>query len=225
VLTRADLERIAGMARDRGIWLISDEAYEDVLYDGTEHVSVGSLPEMYDRTLAFFTFSKSFAMTGLRLGYLAVRDPLLRERMKKVLFYTAGNVTSIVQFGALGGLTGSLAFIADFQRELAARRDLFYAGIAALEGRVFAGAPPRGAFYAFLRIDPGWRREDGAAPSGSVSWAMTEHLIQRGRIGCVPGVDFGAHGEGYIRFCFARDRRELSGALDSMRTLFAHSGG
>ena len=60
--------------------------------------------------------------------------------------------------------------------------------------------------------------------SGSISWALTEYLISRGRIGCVPGVDFGANGEGYIRFCFARDRRELTGALESMAALFASTG-
>ncbi len=82
-----------------------------------------------------------------------------------------------------------------------------------------AAQPPRGAFYAFLRIDPEWRPPSGE-PGRSLSWTMTEYLISQGRIGCVPGVDFGANGEGYIRFCFARDRQELSGALDSMRTLF-----
>ena len=86
---------------------------------------------------------------------------------------------------------------------------------------MFSGAPPKGAFYAFLRIDPAWRPEQPTA-SGSLSWAMTEFLISRGRIGCVPGADFGANGEGYIRFCFARDRAELTGALESMRAIFAN---
>ena len=85
---------------------------------------------------------------------------------------------------------------------------------------MFSGAPPHGAFYAFLSMRDGWP-EGGDADTGSRSWAMAEHLIARGRIGCVPGVDFGANGEGYIRFCFARERAELAGALDSMRTVFA----
>ena len=106
-----------------------------------------------------------------------------------------------------------------YRQELQARRDLFYEGIRANAGSVLSGEPPRGAFYAFLRIDPSW-----VAPAGrreSISWAMTEYLISEGRIGCVPGVDFGANGEGYVRFCFARDRRELTGALESMRSLFS----
>ena len=220
VLTPADIERIAGIVRDRGLWLISDEAYEDVRFDDAEHVSPASLPAMYERTISLYTFSKTYAMTGLRLGYVAARDPTLRERMKKILFYTASNVTSVVQFGGIGALEGPQDSVAVYRDELRARRDLFYAGIRQHAPGVFAGEPPKGAFYAFLRIDPRWRPERTAE---SISWAMTEYLISRGRIGCVPGVDFGAQGEGYVRFCFARDRRELAGALDSMRTLFARA--
>jgi aspartate aminotransferase len=221
VLTRADVEAIAAMADRRGVWIISDEAYEDVIYDGAEHVSPASLPGMYERTISLYTFSKTYAMTGLRLGYLAAKDAKLRDRMKKALFYTASNITSVVQFGGVGALEGPQDAVVRFREELQARRDLFYEGIRASAAGVFAGEPPRGAFYAFLRINPDWR-----APAGngeSVSWAMTEYLISEGRIGCVPGVDFGANGEGYLRFCFARDRRELTGALESMGTLFSAS--
>ena len=140
--------------------------------------------------------------------------------MKKALFYTASNVSSVVQYGGVGALEGSQANIDVFRQELEGRRDLFYEGIKTYAAGVFSGAPPKGAFYAFLRIDPAWRPEQPPA-SGSLSWAMTEFLISRGRIGCVPGVDFGANGEGYVRFCFARDRAELTGALESMRTIFA----
>ena len=221
VLSRADVEAIAALAERHGVWLISDEAYEDVIFDG-EHVSAASLPGMYARTISFYTFSKTYAMTGLRLGYVAAKDAGLRDRMKKALFYTASNVSSVVQFGGVGALEGSQARVAEFRDELKARRDLFYAGLREHAAGVFTGEPPKGAFYAFVRINPDW-----VPPSGkrgdSLSWAMTEYLIAEGRIGCVPGVDFGAHGEGYLRFCFARDRKELTGALQSMGALFAHS--
>jgi aspartate/methionine/tyrosine aminotransferase len=139
--------------------------------------------------------------------------------MKKALFYTASNVSSVVQFGGIGALEGSQDAVAAFRDELKARRDLFYAGIRADAADVFSGEPPKGAFYAFLRINPAWLAESGRK-GASLSWAMTEYLIAEGRIGCVPGVDFGVHGEGYLRFCFARDRTELAGALESMRALF-----
>ena len=219
VLTRADIQAIAALAERHDIWLMSDEAYEDVVFDQGEHVSPASLPGMYDRTISFYTFSKTYAMTGLRLGYVAASDAALRDRMKKALFYTASNVASIVQFGGIGALEGSQACVAEFRDELQARRDLFYQGIREHAGAVFSGQPPRGAFYAFLRINPEWA-PPGGTRGRSVSWAMTEYLIAEGRIGCVPGVDFGAAGEGYLRFCFARDRRELAGALGSMGSLF-----
>jgi aspartate/methionine/tyrosine aminotransferase len=221
VLTRADIERIAAIVQAHDLWLISDEAYEDVVFEGVRHVSPASLPGMYERTISFYTFSKTYAMTGLRLGYVAVRDAGLRDRMKKVLFYTASNISSVVQYGGIGALEGSQAFVEAFRDELQARRDLFYAGIREHAGGVFSGEPPKGAFYAFLRIDPSWRPPQGPEAAGSRSWSMAQDLISRGRIGCVPGVDFGANGEGYVRFCFARERRELGGALESMREIFA----
>jgi aspartate aminotransferase len=219
VLTRADLERIADIARTRNLWVISDEAYEDVVFEG-EHVSIASLPGMYARTIPLYTFSKSYAMTGLRLGYVSIADPAIRDRAKKVLFYTASNIASVVQFGGIGALEGSQACIDDFRSELRARRDLFFSGVREIAGSVFSGKPPAGAFYAFLKIDPSWRPEPGSTTQGSRSWQMAEYLIKHGRIGCVPGVDFGAQSEGYLRFCFARDRQELTGALQSMKQLF-----
>jgi aspartate aminotransferase len=222
VLSRADLEAIAALAVERNLWVFSDESYEDVLYDGHEHVSIASLPGMYERTVPIFTFSKTYAMTGLRLGYLAVRDRTIRERVRKVLFYTVSNTSSLIQYGGVGALAGSQTVVEAFRTELAARRELFYAGIARAARGVLSGTPPAGAFYAFLRIDPAWRSPLPDAPS-SPSWALSEFLIKRGRIGCVPGVDFGAHGEGYVRFCFARERKELEGALESMSTIIGES--
>jgi len=219
VLTRDDLEHIAALAESRGLWIISDEAYEDVIYDGSEHVSIGSLPGMYDRTISIFTFSKTYAVTGLRLGYISAKDPVLLQRMRKVLLYTTNNVSSVVQYAGVGALEGSQVCVEQFREELRARRDLFYAGIRDAAAGVFSGEPPKGAFYAFLKIAPSWTSPDPAQPS--ISWAMAEHLIRHGRIGCVPGADFGARGEAHVRFCFARDRQELMGAIESMRAVFA----
>jgi aspartate aminotransferase len=220
VLERRELEVVAAVARDHGLWVISDESYEDVLFDGASHTSIASLPGMYERTVPIYTFSKSYAMTGLRLGYLAIKDPLLRERARKVLFHTTTHVSTVVQYGGIGGLEGPQDCIEAFRRELEARRDLFYAAIGEIGADVFSGTAPRGAFYGFLRIGPVLERlaREATAQSSS-SWSATEFLIARGRIGCVPGVDFGATGEGYVRFCFARERAELTGAIDALRSI------
>ena len=217
VLTLACLERLAAIAHAHDLWVISDEAYEDVVFEG-EHVSIASLPGMYRRTIPLYTFSKTYAVTGLRLGYIAIRDAAIRDRAKKILFYTASNVCSVVQYGGIGALEGPQDCIETFRTELRERRDLFYRGINDVANGVFAGRPPAGAFYAFMKIDSAW--PDGDRATASISWRMVEYLIAKGRIGCVPGVDFGPSGEGYVRFCFARDRKELTGALESMKQLF-----
>jgi aspartate/methionine/tyrosine aminotransferase len=220
-LTRADLEAIAALAQERNLWVLSDEAYEDVLFDGREHVSIASLPGMYARVISIYTFSKTYAITGLRLGYVAIANATIRDRMRKMLFYTVSNTSSLIQYGGLGALTGSQAFVEDIRDELAARRDLFYDGLRDAGGGVLTGDKPAGAFYAFVHINPAWKSPlpPDADSRASLSWAMAEFLIRRGRIGCVPGVDFGNRGEGYLRFCFARDRSELEGALESMRAI------
>ncbi len=215
LLTRTDLERVAAIARERNLWILSDEAYEDIVFEG-EHVSIASLPGMYERTIPIYTMSKTYAVTGVRLGYLAIKDPALRARATKLVLYTTSNVCSLAQYGGIGALEGSQETITAFREELRARRALFYDGLPGASGGVLSGTPPAAAFYAFVRIDPSWKADDPAAPE-SQSWAMVEQLIRRGRIGCVPGVDFGPSGEGHIRFCFGRERQELTGALESMK--------
>ena len=128
VLTRAYLERLAAIAVKHDLWVISDEAYEDVVFEG-EHISIASLPGMYERTIPVYTFSKTYAVTGLRLGYIAIRDAAIRDRAKKILFYTASNVSSVVQYGGIGALEGPQDCIETFRTELQARRDLFYQGV------------------------------------------------------------------------------------------------
>ncbi|MGH9383933.1 MAG: pyridoxal phosphate-dependent aminotransferase [Vicinamibacterales bacterium] len=221
ILTRPDIERLAGIARKRDLWVVSDEAYEDVIFKGS-HVSIASLPGMYERTIPIYTMSKSYAVTGVRVGYFALPAKTLRARATKIVLYTTSNVSSIAQYGAIGALEGSQDCINEFRFELAERRDYFYEGLRETAPGVFSGKPPDGAFYAFVKINPEWCREAGIA-GDSLSWAMAEHLIKHGRIGCVPGVDFGPRSEGYMRFCFGRSREELTGALRSMGEVFASS--
>ena len=238
VLTSDDLQAIARIAAQHNLWIISDEAYEDIVYSDVQghpaphpvghpsaatapgipaRRSLAALPGMYDRTVPVYTFSKSFAMTGLRLGYLAVKNQVVRSRILKLVGLTASNVSSVIQYGAIGGLEAGQAWIPAFRHELQARRDMFYEGLETLRG-LLTGTPPKGAFYAFLKIDPAWRPPEGSISTASLSWSFVEHVIARTEVGCIPGIDFGGAGEGYVRFCFSRSREELQGAIEALRT-------
>ncbi|HEX8230917.1 MAG TPA: pyridoxal phosphate-dependent aminotransferase [Chloroflexia bacterium] len=213
VLSLSDLQAIAAIVEDNPhITVVSDEAYEHITYDGVEHVSFASLPGMYARTASVFTLSKSYAMTGLRLGYVVSPDKHLMERMQKVALYTISGVSSITQWGGVAALAGPQDCVAAFRDEYRARRDFFYEGLGTLP--VFRGTPPKGAFYAFVRISEGWADPDG----NTDSWAMTKFLL-RAKIGSAPGVIFGPSGEGYLRFSTACNLEDLTGALEGMRAL------
>jgi aspartate/methionine/tyrosine aminotransferase len=215
VFTRKDQEAIAAIVEDNPqLTVISDEAYEHVIYDGEEHVSFASLPGMYERTISVFTFSKSYAMTGLRVGYVITPDKQLMDRMQKVVLYTTNGINSVAQYGATAALTGPQDCVREFQAEYQSRRDLFYSGLEGLP--IFEGEKPKGAFYAFVKIADDWKSPEGQRDS----WAMTRYLLQA-KVGSSPGVIFGPSGEGYLRFSTACSREDLVGALEAMQHLFA----
>jgi aspartate/methionine/tyrosine aminotransferase len=216
VLTKADIEGIAALAIEKNLWVLSDEAYEDFVWEG-EHISIGSLPGMYERTIPMLTLSKSYAITGVRVGYIAIKDKTIRSRAQKLLLYTATNVSSIAQYAAIGALEGSQECLQTFRKGLLERRELFFNGIREKANGILTGEASAGAFYAFLKIKPDWKSPLGDNPS--LSWAMTEYLIKEGRVGCIPGADFGPRGEGYIRLCYARGTEELKGALEAIGKL------
>ena len=176
---------------------------------------------MYERTISVFTFSKSYAMTGLRLGYVAVTDAQLRERMKKALFYTCSNVTSVVQFGGIGALEGPQDCVAAFRAGAARRaRSVLRGDSRACRRRAVRRRRREGRSTRSCAIDPRWRPRADSAGVAVVGDGRASDFAAGGSGAC-PASDFGATGEGYMRFCFARDRRELTGALASMRELFA----
>ena len=217
VLTREDIEAIAALAIEKNLWVLSDEAYEDFQWEG-EHLSIGSLPGMHERTISLFTFSKTYAMTGLRLGYLAIKDATIRSRAHKVLLYTASNVSSLAQYAGIGALEGPQDCIEEFRSALRERRQMFHDGIEAKAKGILTSHLPAGAFYNFVQINPEWKSPLKTEHT-SLSWAMTEYMITAGRVGCIPGADFGAEGEGYIRLCYAREKAELEEALESIGTI------
>lgn len=195
VLRREELIPILRLAERHGLWVISDEAYEHVLFDGRKHVSAASLG--YERVLSIFSMSKSYAMSGLRLGYLSCNDDRLVERMAKLLRCTINGVNSATQIGAIAALTGPQDATSRMAEEYQVRRDALWEGLQ--EVRVLHSFRPQGAFYLWARIDEGW--EGYAGMRGGR--AMTECLIEETGIGSVPGEVFGPAGAGHIRFAFS----------------------
>ena len=215
VMSREDLQDIVDLAVRHDLRIVSDEAYEHVIFDGHQHVSIGSLPGAEDRAISLYSMSKSYEMSGLRIGYLVARDEALLERVKKLLRCSTNGVNSIAQHGAVAALTGPQDVTRAMALEYQARRDVLLQG---LEG-VSALRPfkPSGSFFLWARITPDWEGYKGARDD----WAMTNLLIDQGGVGSSPGTAFGPAGEGCVRFAFSCDRPQVEAAAAVIRQLLA----
>jgi aspartate aminotransferase len=202
VFNRAEAEEVARFATDRDLIVIADEAYEDIVYD-EQHVSIASLDGMFDRTITCFTMSKSFAMTGWRIGYAVAGEPWMTG-MRKALLYSSNGVSTPTQWAAVAAFTTSSDFLETSRAAYRERRDLLVGGLNELG---LPCATPAGAFYAFpdiSRINPDSRE-------------ASEILLNRAQVATVPGAVFGPDGEGHVRFSFSTSLETIQGGLDSMR--------
>lgn len=194
VLHRDELEDLARFCVERDILVLADEAYDHILYDGREHVSALSLPGLLDRVLYCQTFSKTFAMTGLRLGYLAARGGMANAGL--IAHKTAaGQINSSVQRAGLAALTTQADDAATMLAEYAARRELLDKILASAEG--IAWRKPEGTFYAFVKYDADMPARE-----------FTQFLLERG-LAVRSGSEFGPSGEGYVRLSFATSRDQI----------------
>jgi aspartate aminotransferase len=202
VYTREEAEAVARFAQEHDLIVIADEAYEDLVYEG-EHVSIASLEGMLERTITCFTLSKSYAMTGWRLGYGVATEPWMTG-MRKTLLYSTNGVSTPSQWAALAAFTTASDFLEKSRAAYLERRDLLLAGLNELG---LACSSPAGAFYAFpdvTRIHTDSRQ-------------AADLLLERAQVATVPGVVFGEHGEGHLRFSFSTSRETIEAGLDSMR--------
>jgi aminotransferase len=190
VLTRKDLEEIADIAVEHGIRIVSDEVYEKLVYDGAEHISIASLNGMSELTITVNSFSKAYAMTGWRLGYV-VADPTTIAKMTKFQMYLAACPVSFVQYAAAKALQDprSPAATESMRQEYQRRREYLYKRLSEIDG--FVVNKPMGAFYIFPKVD---FAEDNA---------FAERLLVEGRVVVVPGSAFGTYGKGHVRLCYA----------------------
>jgi aspartate aminotransferase len=177
IIPKAELQKIADLAVKNNFWLVSDEAYEHVLFDGGEHISIGSLIPDYDKVISVYSYSKSYAMSGLRLGYFACRNELFNDRAGKLLRCTVNGINSVTQWGAIAALANPESWYTEMNKEYLKRRNLF---LEALSGQdILIPYIPHGAFYLWCRV------KDGIDVA-----ALSEAMAQAG-IGNAPGDCFG----------------------------------
>jgi aspartate aminotransferase len=215
VIPREELVRIAELAARRDVQIISDEAYEHVIFDGREHVSIGSLPGAWERTHTLFSTSKSYAMSGLRVGYIVSPNNMFLERVRKLLRCTTNGVNSIAQYGAAAAMKTTPEASKAMGVEYGARRDALLAGLRGI--KVLHPIVPQGTFFMWLRIDPSW----GGYKGQTDDWAMTQFLIDQGGVGSSPGTAFGPAGAGCIRLAYSCDRPQVEDATRVIRGLLA----
>ncbi|MFQ6050509.1 MAG: pyridoxal phosphate-dependent aminotransferase [Candidatus Hydrothermarchaeota archaeon] len=201
VFPKSNLKAIADLAEDHDFFVLSDEVYEKILYEG-EHHSIGKwIP---DRTITVNAFSKTYAMTGWRIGYLAASEELMEEILK-IHQYTSVCASSISQFAALAALNGPQDFVYQMKEDFLKRRNLMLTKINEIEG--FSCMKPKGAFYVFVN----------AKALGMLSTSLADYIFEDAGVLTVPGIAFGKNGEGYLRISYATSMDKISLALDLIK--------
>ncbi len=208
--TLETLEAVAEIARCRDLWVLSDEIYSRLVYDGEAH-SIAAWPGMAERTIIADGFSKTYAMTGWRLGFGILPQPLA-EKLDLLLTHSVGCTATFTQVAGLAALLGPQdpveAVISEFRR----RRDLIVAGLNAMPG---VRCPmPRGAFYAFPNVQS----------FGRSSAELAEFLLEEAGVALLPGSAFGRNGEGYLRLSYANSVDNIERALERMAAALARLG-
>ena len=203
VFDRKSASEVATFAQDHDLVVIADEAYEDLVYEG-EHFSIGSLEGMNERTITCYTFSKSYSMTGWRLGYAVAEEPWMTG-MRKALLYSTNGVSTPTQWAGLAALSMDSSYRRATLDAYRQRRNLMVKGLNDLGLKC---SSPGGAFYAFPDV----------SAINSDSRQAADILLRRARVATVPGAVFGPHGENHLRFSYSTSIENIEGGLESLRT-------
>ncbi len=199
VLTKKDIFEIAEAIGDRNIFVLSDEIYSRLIYDG-DHFSIMSVPGFKERTILLDGFSKTYAMTGWRLGYGVMR-PDLAGPIARLVTNSNSCTASFTQVAGIEALRGDQSSVEKMSAEFKHRRDVFVAGLNKIKG--FSCRVPKGAFYAFPNI----------TKTGWPSKKLADALLEQAGVACLSGTAFGEYGEGYLRFSVANSLENLNKAL------------
>ena len=203
ILERHDIEEIARVIGDRNIMVMSDEIYSRLLFDGGQHFSIMSVPGMQERTILLDGFSKTYAMTGWRMGYGVMR-PDLAAQLTRLMTNSNSCTASFTQIAGVEALRGDQVSVDHMRDEFQRRRNVFVAGLNKIKG--FSCRLPKGAFYVFPNITAtGWK-----------SKPLADALLEQAGIAALSGTAFGEFGEGYLRFSVANSLENLLEALNRL---------
>ena len=208
VLNKRDIEQIAKAVGDRNIFVLSDEIYSRLIFDGSHH-SIMAEPGCKERTILLDGFSKAYAMTGWRMGYGVMR-PDLAAQVARLMTNSNSCTASFSQVAGIEALRGDQSSVDHMREEFHLRRDMFVAGLNRIKG--FSCRTPKGAFYVFPNITAtGWK-----------SKALADALLEEAGVACLSGTSFGEFGEGYLRFSIANSTENLNRALDRLERWVAN---
>jgi len=205
VLTEEDLRAIAKIAIERDIMVLSDEIYDQIMYDGYKPFSIASVPGMQERTIILDGFSKTYAMTGWRLGF-GVMPEEIAKNVTRLQINSTSCTASFSQIAAIEALTGPRDEVRAMVVEFEKRRDLIVKGLNAIEG--ITCRKPHGAFYVFPNI----------TGTGKTSRELADILLNEAGVACLSGTAFGKYGEGYLRLSYANSSANIEKALKRIET-------
>lgn len=209
VFSEKTLRQLADIALENNLMVITDEAYEYFTYDGYKHFSIASIPEMKKNVVSCFTFTKSYAMTGWRIGYLHADETLIPQ-ITKVHIPLAICAMVVSQYAALAALQGSQDCIVNFREHYRSARDLMCERLDDLSS-VFEYQKPRGSYLMFPKI---------LLKEGKDSTMFCKKLLKNAKVSTTPGVAFGPNGEGHLRLSFCVPEETINKAFDRMRIYF-----
>lgn len=207
VLTEQDIREIAQVALEHNLVVISDEPYESIIYDGQKNFSIGSIPEMKDLVITVNSFSKSYSMTGWRIGYV-VAPKEVRERMTLLQENMGSCVTSACQKAACEAILGPQTSVEEMCAAYEKRRNLLVEGLNQVKG--FSCITPGGAFYAFPNVKS----------FGIPSQELAEKILDQVQVLATPGSAFGEGGEGYLRFSYASSEEAITEGIRRLKKMF-----
>jgi aspartate/methionine/tyrosine aminotransferase len=206
VIPESDLEKMAGMAVENDLVVLADEIYKDMYYGDQEHVSITKFPGMRERTIILDGFSKSYAMTGWRLGYGIFPDFLV-EPVTRLMTNSVSCTSVFSQIAAIAALEGPQDSVVAMMEEFTKRRDLVVEGLNSLPG--ITCLVPKGAFYAFPNI----------RGTGMSSQEFADKALYEAGVALLAGTAFGEFGDGYVRISFANSQENLLEAIKRLRTI------